>query len=486
MDTNLTAPHKLTDEESATLRSNLKSQLNINNDGQAEEDAADLLDYAFAMIANGKNVGYVVDELKSMEMEVCDAAAAQRLGCALSKYLRELSGGSSSASDAPPVKSDTKISSIGDGSGGGNALTKLGALGSSRERNSNNNNNNDRNNHRDRDNARRGGRGSGGNNNNNNSSNQQTTRSLHGVAFDRLRQQADNRGGGRDHNQGGGGRHNNNRGDNRGGRDNRGGGRGPHLSPLQSSGRHRDEGGRGGGGGSRGGGGRGSGGRDSRGGRGSGGRGGGGGDNLSGRRRGREEADFIPAQSHIDGNDKSFGGRSGGRQGRDLGGRNSGRFGGRGGGRQNDDSYNPKRTRYEEQPHEPNDGGYGQGNNNFEGGRGDRSSLGRGGRFEGRGRVGRGRGRFSGRGHAAANNDEGGDYNATKEAAAVSESPLVADSFGHSYSGRGGRGRFGGRGRGRGRGLDGGRAGRAEVTEAIKAKTWTRPRTMDEGLSTSR
>ena len=63
MDTTLTAPHKLTDEESATLRSNLKSQLNINNDGQAEEDAADLLDYAFAMIANGKNVGYVVDEV---------------------------------------------------------------------------------------------------------------------------------------------------------------------------------------------------------------------------------------------------------------------------------------------------------------------------------------------------------------------------------------------------------------------------------------
>lgn len=55
---------KLTESETAKLRSLLKSQLNIKaGDAQDEEDAGDLLDYAFAMIANGRNVGCVADEV---------------------------------------------------------------------------------------------------------------------------------------------------------------------------------------------------------------------------------------------------------------------------------------------------------------------------------------------------------------------------------------------------------------------------------------
>lgn len=59
----MSAPRKLTDAESSTLRSLLLKQLNVSG-SQAEEDAGDLLDYAFAMIANGKDVDYVVDEVR--------------------------------------------------------------------------------------------------------------------------------------------------------------------------------------------------------------------------------------------------------------------------------------------------------------------------------------------------------------------------------------------------------------------------------------
>lgn len=39
-----------------------------------------MCDYAEALIASGENVGYVVDELKSMEMEVCDENGAHTVG----------------------------------------------------------------------------------------------------------------------------------------------------------------------------------------------------------------------------------------------------------------------------------------------------------------------------------------------------------------------------------------------------------------------
>ena len=63
----ISATRKLTSPETTKLRSLLKSKLNLTNADdkqQAEEDASDLLDYTFAMIANGKNVKYVTDELK--------------------------------------------------------------------------------------------------------------------------------------------------------------------------------------------------------------------------------------------------------------------------------------------------------------------------------------------------------------------------------------------------------------------------------------
>lgn len=63
------ASRKLTESETATLRSILKSQLNIKaGDAQDEEDAGDLLDYAFAMIANGRSVGCVTDEVSVLHV----------------------------------------------------------------------------------------------------------------------------------------------------------------------------------------------------------------------------------------------------------------------------------------------------------------------------------------------------------------------------------------------------------------------------------
>lgn len=58
------ATRKLTETETSTLRALLKSQLNITGDAQDDEDAGDLLDYAFAMIANGKAVSYVTEEVR--------------------------------------------------------------------------------------------------------------------------------------------------------------------------------------------------------------------------------------------------------------------------------------------------------------------------------------------------------------------------------------------------------------------------------------
>ena len=69
MDEEVSASRKLSDDESSSLSTILRRQLSIPPSGpeaaQAEEDASDLLDYAFAMIANGKNVGYVVQEVRT-------------------------------------------------------------------------------------------------------------------------------------------------------------------------------------------------------------------------------------------------------------------------------------------------------------------------------------------------------------------------------------------------------------------------------------
>ena len=153
----LTAPRKLTSTETSRLRSLLHSKLNLRpDDEQSKEDAADLLDYAFAMIANGKNVNYVVTELKSMEMEVCNSASAEMLGKTLGKFLLGLKHGNN-VGGGVGADNDERRSSNNNHRGGESGTTSM--------KSTNNNNTmppTNANNGRDG-----GGRGGGGRNDNN-------------------------------------------------------------------------------------------------------------------------------------------------------------------------------------------------------------------------------------------------------------------------------------------------------------------------------
>ena len=63
-DQEVAASRKLTESETSELRKALGEELNLPDGSSAEEeDASDLLDYAFAMIGNGKTVDYVVQEV---------------------------------------------------------------------------------------------------------------------------------------------------------------------------------------------------------------------------------------------------------------------------------------------------------------------------------------------------------------------------------------------------------------------------------------
>ena len=66
-DRKLTLPSKkLTEAETASLRSRLLPHL--GGGGGEEDDATDLLEYAQAMLTNGKELGHVVDEMVGMEL----------------------------------------------------------------------------------------------------------------------------------------------------------------------------------------------------------------------------------------------------------------------------------------------------------------------------------------------------------------------------------------------------------------------------------
>ena len=491
----MAASRKLTDEETADLRSIILKDFKYST--EEKEDVDDLLDYTFAMVSNGKTLSYIVQELVSMEMDVCNETKARGVAMQIANYLQEHVNrvqepveGKQESHHVVSLKvcciqwiplctmlaitcSSYHFHSFLQATGEGNALTKSGALGSSRERGKkgetkkddskkgDRGNRNPTDNRRDKDsgnlrnsrnrNDRRAGRGrataseAGG-----------RGRATASEAFERLSGNRNDRQGGRgnDHHRGGRG---GDRGSGRGGRGEmwrggrgdmgRGGprdmGRGGRASP------------------------------DPRGG-GKGGRG----TPLSGSRRSREEMraeeDFIPA-----------GGRGGRGDGR-FGSRGRGRDGGGRGGPRSDYEEGNKRQRID-------DSGWGQ-----QGGYYDESWNGYGGYDEGyydynwrggfrggrgRGSSGRGRGGRSARGfppgegiehengmEAVANGEgpEGGV--GAFQAAAGHPSPIVAASFG-------GRGY-----RGRGRGGRGGRSAyRAQVASMLASKSWVRPKKDGEG-----
>lgn len=92
---------KLNETELTSLRDLLKKEASTT-EGSDDEDINDLLDYAFAMVGNGKAVGYVVDELISMEMDGCDADAAKRMGVLLATFLRDIDDSNNDNKETAP------------------------------------------------------------------------------------------------------------------------------------------------------------------------------------------------------------------------------------------------------------------------------------------------------------------------------------------------------------------------------------------------
>lgn len=77
---------KLSDYETNELRKLLKRELKSPKNLD-EDDSEDLLDYAFAMITNGKSIKYIVEELTSMDMDVCNSTSAINIGDRIQKFM---------------------------------------------------------------------------------------------------------------------------------------------------------------------------------------------------------------------------------------------------------------------------------------------------------------------------------------------------------------------------------------------------------------
>ena len=74
----------------------LKSKLDISSyeidpdeSERQDQDADGLLDYVFEMLNEGKTVGYVLEEVRLMEMDVCMEEAAENFGKVLTKFLKQ-------------------------------------------------------------------------------------------------------------------------------------------------------------------------------------------------------------------------------------------------------------------------------------------------------------------------------------------------------------------------------------------------------------
>lgn len=478
-------PRKLTTEETTELQQRLRP---LFSEGE-EDDIQDIIDYAITVISNQKDINYMVEEIAGMELEFCPPEVSNEMGRHVFDYLQELQSGNSSQDTTTSSKGGEQNQQESSGTQGkshvvslksskGNALTMSGALGASRERNSKNTTPSGA-----LTSSREGGRKDSSNTANRDKKNRISNtndpekrsggrgerRDDKGLAFDRLadkraqNRQSSNgddhrgpRGRGEDRND----RMRNNNSNNRpmNDRNNSDGGR--RGGPRDGPGR----GGRGGGGrGERDFGGRVAGGGAER------GRGGRGGDRDMGDRGGRSAAS------------------AGGRGGREFrGGRNE-EFDGRGrhsGSRRKhddegyDDPGSHKRVRRDEQGHKEGgyDGGYTEGyDESYEHAHhvGHKQAHWQSPAFRGRGR-GHG-GRF-GRGSPAGRGGFGKEsYTESSEvdleAVAVNPSPMVADTFGRGFAGRGSF-------RGRGRGFY--PPAYDHVKNMMKAKTWVRKKEGEE------
>ena len=88
---------KMDTKQLSNLRSVLFEALNI----EITEDASDLVDYTITMVENGKSIRYIVDELVTLQMEICDDAMAHKIGEKVASFCVE-----GSAVDQNPIKSE--------------------------------------------------------------------------------------------------------------------------------------------------------------------------------------------------------------------------------------------------------------------------------------------------------------------------------------------------------------------------------------------
>lgn len=90
---------KMDTKELSHLRSVLFEALKT----EMTEDASDIVDYTITMVENGKSAIYIVDELATLQMEICDEAMASKLGEKVSSYCVE-----DNAEEQRSIKSETK------------------------------------------------------------------------------------------------------------------------------------------------------------------------------------------------------------------------------------------------------------------------------------------------------------------------------------------------------------------------------------------
>ena len=105
----LTLTTKLSETHMHSLRSRLLTQLSLplNPSPTQQEHASELIEYVLAMLTNGKELGYIVEEMDGMELEICDTNAGERLGRELAIFLREQAStsGAQAANGGPSPKS---------------------------------------------------------------------------------------------------------------------------------------------------------------------------------------------------------------------------------------------------------------------------------------------------------------------------------------------------------------------------------------------
>lgn len=91
-------PRSLSSEEISLLKTQLSAVLNTSTNtnnttapSSLTEDMRDLMDYTVAMVMNGKSTHYIEEELKGMEMDICNPDKSAQIAKLLDDFLANMS-----------------------------------------------------------------------------------------------------------------------------------------------------------------------------------------------------------------------------------------------------------------------------------------------------------------------------------------------------------------------------------------------------------